>query len=40
VYIRLNRQTVLSADGKTPWVTEAWYTMNNIPAESGLVSQR
>ncbi len=40
VYIRLNRQTVRSADGKAPWVTEAWYTMNNIPAESGLVSQR
>ena len=40
VYIRLNRQTVRSADGKMPWVTEAWYTMNSIPSESGLVSQR
>jgi len=31
IYIRLNRDTMISTDGKNLWTTEAWYTMNNIP---------
>lgn len=31
IYIRLNRDTILSASDKELWTTEAWYTMNNIP---------
>jgi cytochrome c len=40
VYIRLNRQTVLNEKGNNLWSTEAWYTMNNIPTEPGLISKR
>jgi cytochrome c len=40
VYIRLNRQTITSASGQNLWVTEAWYTMNNIPTEAGLLSKK
>ncbi|MGV3586417.1 MAG: PA14 domain-containing protein [Adhaeribacter sp.] len=32
VYIRLNRKTLTSSTGQKLWSTEAWYTMNNIPA--------
>ena len=32
VYIRLNKKTVRSNTGKDLWTTEAWYTMNSIPA--------
>jgi cytochrome c len=40
VYIRLNRQTISSASGQNLWSTEAWYTMNNIPSEPGLLSKK
>jgi cytochrome c len=40
VYIRLNRQTITSQSGNNLWSTEAWYTMNNIPTESGLASRK
>lgn len=40
VYILLNRQTITSATGQNLWSTEAWYTMNNIPAEAGLLSKK
>jgi cytochrome c len=40
VYIRLNRQTVLNEKANNLWSTEAWYTMNNIPTEPGLISKR
>lgn len=33
VYIRLNKKTMRSDSGKNLWTTEAWYTMNSIPAE-------
>ncbi|MGV3639622.1 MAG: PA14 domain-containing protein, partial [Adhaeribacter sp.] len=32
VYIRLNKKTLASSSGKNLWATEAWYTMNSIPA--------
>jgi cytochrome c len=32
VYVRLNKQTMRSASDQTLWSTEAWYTMNQIPA--------
>jgi cytochrome c len=31
VYVRLNKQTVVSSSGQSLWATEAWYTMNEIP---------
>ncbi|PQA56847.1 PA14 domain-containing protein [Siphonobacter curvatus] len=31
VYVRLNRNTILSTTGMKLWTTEAWYTMNTIP---------
>jgi cytochrome c len=40
VYIRLNRNTLTSASGLNLWSTEAWYTMNNIPSEPGLLSRK
>jgi cytochrome c len=40
VYIRLNHKTVKSKDGDNLWTTEAWYTMNNIPMESGKVEAK
>lgn len=40
VYIRLNKSTITSESGKDLWATEAWYTMNNIPTEAGLMSKR
>ncbi|HYG37411.1 MAG TPA: PA14 domain-containing protein [Cytophagales bacterium] len=33
VYIRLNKNTMISDGGQTLWTTEGWYTMNNIPAK-------
>ncbi|MDF1701539.1 MAG: DUF1080 domain-containing protein, partial [Planctomycetota bacterium] len=35
VYVRLAR-TVRGAGGKAPWSTEAWYTLNRLPAESSV----
>jgi cytochrome c len=32
VYVRLNKQTLRSASDQSLWTTEAWYTMNRIPA--------
>ena len=32
VYVRLNKQSLRSASDQTLWSTEAWYTMNHIPA--------
>lgn len=40
VYLRLNKQTLSSQSGEQLWTTEAWYTMNNIPTEAGLVTRR
>ncbi|QHT71592.1 glycosyl hydrolase [Rhodocytophaga rosea] len=40
VYIRLNRQTITSANRQNLWSTEAWYTMNNLPVEPGLLSKK
>ena len=40
VYIRLNNKTFTSSTGKNLWSTEAWYTMNNIPAASGATAKR
>lgn len=40
VYIRLNRKTIQSASNQPLWTTEAWYTMNNIPAQPGNLTQR
>jgi cytochrome c len=40
MYIRLNKQTISSQGGESLWATEAWYNMNAIPTEPGLLSQR
>jgi cytochrome c len=40
VYINLNRKTVQSSGNQLLWTTEAWYTMNNIPAQPGNLTQR
>jgi cytochrome c len=40
VYVRLNYNAITSQSGQKPWVTEAWYTMNNIPKEAGLLSSK
>ncbi len=40
VYIRLNRNTVVSNSGKSLWTTEAWYNMNSIPTASGGSAKR
>lgn len=32
VYVRLNHKTMKSTSGSSLWTTEAWYSMNNIPA--------
>jgi cytochrome c len=32
VYVRLNKQSLRSASDQMLWSTEAWYTMNHIPA--------
>lgn len=34
VYLRLNKETILSSTDKDLWTTEAWYTMTNIPSKS------
>jgi cytochrome c len=31
VYIRLNRDAIVSSGNRNLWTTEAWYAMNNIP---------
>ncbi|CAN5468423.1 hypothetical protein BH23BAC1_BH23BAC1_23240 [soil metagenome] len=36
VYIRLNRENLISESDQNLWSTEAWYTMNSIPTDSGL----
>ena len=36
VYVRLNKKTMRSKDGRELWATEAWYTMNEIPATENL----
>ncbi|HEY0054699.1 MAG TPA: PA14 domain-containing protein [Pedobacter sp.] len=33
LYIRLNKESVISSTGKNLWTTEAWYTMNAIPSK-------
>ncbi len=40
VYIRLDKNTVSSSTGNNLWATEAWYTLNTIPAETGKSSKR
>jgi cytochrome c len=40
VYVRLNYQAITSQSGQKPWITEAWYTMNNIPNEASLLSSK
>jgi cytochrome c len=40
VYVRLNYQSITSQSGQKPWVTETWYTMNNIPNEPSLLSNK
>jgi cytochrome c len=40
VYVRLNYQGITSQSGQKPWITEAWYTMNNIPNEASLLSSK
>jgi cytochrome c len=32
VYVRLDKQTMRSSSDQPLWTTEAWYTMNHIPA--------
>ncbi|MGV3503018.1 MAG: PA14 domain-containing protein [Adhaeribacter sp.] len=39
VYLRLNLHTMKSKTGRTLWTTEAWYTLNSIPQESGKLSK-
>ncbi|GAB5518539.1 MAG: hypothetical protein RhofKO_07900 [Rhodothermales bacterium] len=34
VYFRLNDATMRSAEGRSLWTTEAWYTLNRIPSVS------
>ena len=33
VYFRLNDETMRSAENRSLWTTEAWYTLNQIPVE-------
>lgn len=41
LYIRLNKNTMLSSSGKSLWTTEAWYTMNKVPGkEAGPTSRK
>jgi cytochrome c len=36
VYVNLNRNSVKSASDQSLWSTEAWYTMNSIPANTSI----
>ena len=39
IYVRLNYKTIKSYSNNNLWTTEAWYTINNIPAEPGNVQK-
>ncbi|HKP98036.1 MAG TPA: hypothetical protein VJ385_20050 [Fibrobacteria bacterium] len=40
VHVELDSNKVTSGDGKRPWTTEAWYTLNRLSIESTSVAIR